>query len=170
MKAVNGKLLEIAGNESLTVKQYHLFKKKNGLQIVKNESFYIGGVPEKKENTFKSSVLQECSFISAYTLTDDDKQKIEKLYPNFSFKYLSEYKAKRDVHTQWEEDDLITYLSTKDNQLNFKDSFMKFVCSNTKYKNYIDSNNGIFFYDSYKDLPSTLNECEQLFDKNVLEI
>ena len=47
---------------------------------------------------------------------------------------------------------------------------MNFVSSNTKYKNYIDSNDGIFFYDSYKDLPGTLDECQQVFDKNVLEI
>ena len=47
---------------------------------------------------------------------------------------------------------------------------MKFVCSNSKYKNYLDSNNGIFYFDSYKDLPDDLNECEKLFDKDVLEI
>ena len=47
---------------------------------------------------------------------------------------------------------------------------MKFICSNTKYKDYLDSNNGIFYFDSYKDLLDDLNECEKLFDKDVLEI
>ena len=47
---------------------------------------------------------------------------------------------------------------------------MKFVCSNTKYKDYLDSNNGIFYFDSYRDLPDDLQECEKLFDKDVLEI
>ena len=47
---------------------------------------------------------------------------------------------------------------------------MKFICSNTKYKDYLDSNNGIFYFDSYKDLPDDLDECEKLFDKDVLEI
>ena len=47
---------------------------------------------------------------------------------------------------------------------------MKFVCSNTKYKDYLDSNNGIFYFDSYRDLPDDLQECENLFDKDVLEI
>ena len=47
---------------------------------------------------------------------------------------------------------------------------MKFVCENSKYKDYLDSNNGIFYFDSYKDLPSDLDDCEKLFDKDVLEI
>ena len=46
---------------------------------------------------------------------------------------------------------------------------MKFVCSNTKYKDYLDSNNGIFYFDSYRDLPDDLQECEKLFDKDVFE-
>ena len=47
---------------------------------------------------------------------------------------------------------------------------MKFVCSNSKYKDYLDSNNGIFYFDSYRDLPNDLQECEKLFDKDVLEV
>ena len=58
----------------------------------------------------------------------------------------------------------------KPNSADFKTTFMKFVCSNKKYKEYLDSNNGIFYSNSYKDLPDDLNECEKLFDKNVLEI
>ena len=44
------------------------------------------------------------------------------------------------------------------------------VCSNTKYKDWLDSNSGIFFFDSIKDIPDTLEEGEKLLDKNVLEI
>ena len=51
-----------------------------------------------------------------------------------------------------------------------KTHFIKFVCSNSKYKDYLDSNNGIFYFDSYRDLPNGLDECEKLFDKDVLEI
>ena len=58
----------------------------------------------------------------------------------------------------------------KPNSADFKTTFMKFVCSNKKYKKYLDSNNGIFYSNSYKDLPDDLNECEKLFDKDVLEI
>ena len=58
----------------------------------------------------------------------------------------------------------------KPNSADFKTTFMKFVCSNKKYKEYLDSNNGIFYSNSYKDLPDDLNECEKLFDKDVLEI
>ena len=100
------------------------------------------------------------------------KQEINKLYPNFSCKYLSEYTSRTSAtqRTQWKDDDLIVFPSTKTSQTDFKSKFMKFVGSNAKCKDWIDSNDGIFFFDSYKDLPDTLNECEKLFDKNVLEI
>ena len=47
---------------------------------------------------------------------------------------------------------------------------MKFVSDNVKYEDYLDSNNGIFYFDSLKDLPSDLDDCEKLFDKDVLQI
>ena len=47
---------------------------------------------------------------------------------------------------------------------------MKFVCSKTKYEDYLNSNSGIFYFDSYKDLPNDLAECEKLFDEEVLKI
>ena len=47
---------------------------------------------------------------------------------------------------------------------------MKFVSENVKYKDYLDSNDGVFFFESLKDLPADLDDCENLFDKDVLEI
>ena len=47
---------------------------------------------------------------------------------------------------------------------------MKFVCSKTKYEDYLNSNSGIFYFDSYKGLPNDLAECEKLFDEEVLKI
>ena len=47
---------------------------------------------------------------------------------------------------------------------------MKFVCSKTKYEDYLNSNSGIFYFDSYKDLPNDLAECEKLFDEEVIKI
>ena len=47
---------------------------------------------------------------------------------------------------------------------------MKFVSENVKYKDYLDSNDGVFFFESLKDLPADLDDCEKLFDKDVLEI
>ena len=68
------------------------------------------------------------------------------------------------------DDDLSVFPATKPNKADFKTTFMKFICSNAKYEDYLDSNNGIFYFDSYRDLPDDLNECEKLFDKDVLEI
>ena len=66
--------------------------------------------------------------------------------------------------------DLFVFPSTRDNRGDFKNSFLKFVCSKSKYEKYLNSNNGIFYFDSYKDLPDDLAECKKLFDEEVLKI
>ena len=142
------------------------------VEIKRNETFFISGAPEKKENKFNSSIRNNCEFVGAYALTNQDKQAINKLYPNFSFNYLSEFVYKGDGRRrfQWGVNDLFVFPSTRDNRGDFKNSFLKFVCSKSKYENYLNSNNGIFYFDSYKDLPDDLAECEKLFEKEVLKI
>ena len=142
------------------------------VEIKRNESIFIKGAPEKKENNVKSSILRHCQFVNTYTLTNQYKTAVNQLYPNFSFNYLSEfvYKGDNKNRYQWEKDDLIVLPSTKDNSQDFKNSFMKFVCSKSKYENYLNSNSGKFYFDSYKDLPDDLAECEKLFDEEVLKM
>ena len=142
------------------------------VEVKRNEPFFISDAPEKKENKFNSSIINNCEFVGAYTLTNQDKQAINKLYPNFSFNYLSEFVYKGDGghRFQWGVNDLFVFPSTRDNRGDFKNSFLKFVCSKSKYENYLNSNNGIFYFDSYKDLPDDLAECEKLFDEEVLKI
>ena len=144
----------------------------NNVEIKRNEPFFISGAPEKKENNFKSSIVNNCQFVNTYTLTTQDKTAINQIYPNFSFKYFSEfvYNGDNKKRYQWGEDDLYVLPSTKADRGNFKNSFMKFVCSKTKYEDYLNSNSGIFYFDSYKDLPNDLAECEKLFDEEVLKI
>ena len=142
------------------------------LKLKRNEPFTISGAAEKKENKFKSSTLNNCEFVNAYTLTTQDKTAINELYPNFSFKYLSEfvYKGNSRHRFQWGEDDLLVLPSTKPDKGNFKNFFMKFVCSKSKYEDYLNLNNGIFYFDSYKDLPNDLAECKKPFEEEVLKI
>ena len=141
------------------------------VEIKRSEPFFISGAPEKKENKFNSSILNNCEFVGAYTLTNQDKQAINKLYPNFSFNYLSEFVYKGDGRRrfQWGENDLFVFPSTRVDRGGFKNSFLKFVCSKSKYENYLYSNNGIFYFDSYKDLPDDLAECEKFFDEEYLK-
>ena len=114
--------------------------------IQKNKPFLIYSSADKKRHEFGfDSILDDCEYSGDYPLTDDDKKELEKNFPNFSF---SNTTTVFDPKTQ----------------------FMKFVCENAKYKDYLDTNNGIFFFDSYKDLPGDLDDCEKLFDKDVLEI
>ena len=110
-------------------------------------------------------------------MTDHDKQEINKVFPNFFFNTLCEYAAVNDraKNIHWETNDLIFPLDSyctgsTSTVFDPKTQFMKFVSDNVKYKDYLDSNNGIFYFDSLKDLPGDLDDCEKLFDKDVLEI
>ena len=146
--------------------------------IQRNKPFLIYGSSDKKRHKFGfDSILDDCEYIGDYPLTDDDKKEQKKNFPNFSFNSLGEYVALTDKtnKTQWKENDLLFPSATKTatnstTVFDPKTQFMKFVCENTKYKDYLDSNDGIFFFNSYKDLPGDLDECEKLFDKDVLEI
>ena len=147
--------------------------------IQKNKPFLIYGSFDKKRHKFGgfTSILDDCNYLGDYPLTDDDKKELKKFFPNFSFNSLAEYVSITDKtnKTQWKENDLLFPSSTKkasDSTTIFdpKTQFMKFVCENSKYKDYLDSNDGIFFFNSYKDLPGDLDDCEKLFDKDVLEI
>ena len=128
--------------------------------IQRNRPFLIYGSADKKRHKFGfDSILDEKNF------------------PNFSFNSLGEYvsTSNKTNNTQWKQNDLLFPPSTKKaanttTAFDPKTQFMKFVCENTKYKDYLDSNDGIFFFDSYKDLPGDLDDCEKLFDKDVLEI
>ena len=151
-------------------------QRNTSVEISRNKPFLIpGSADNKRHNTGFGSILDDCSYIGFYKLTDHDKQEINKLYPDFSFNTLGEYvsHSRSTRNTQWETNDLILFPSTEYRSGNItkkhdiKEHFMKFICSNTKY---IDSNNGIFYFDSYRDLPDNWKECEKLFDKDVLEI
>ena len=149
------------------------------VEIKRNKPFLIPGSANKKRHNFGfGSILDKCDYVGNYQLTDHDRQEIEKDFPNFSFSSLGEYVStnRRTRTTQWETNDLILFPSTtflsgdKTNIFDPKLHFMKFICSNSKYSDYLDSNDGIFYFDSYRDLPGDLNDCEKLFDKDVLEI
>ena len=146
--------------------------------IQRNKPFLIYGSPDKKRHNFGfNSILDDCNYIGDYILTNDDKKELEKNFPNFTFNSLGEYVAltNKTNKTQWKENDLLfpSATETASNSATVfdpKTQFMKFVCDNSKYKDYLDSNDGIFYFESLKDLPGDLEDCEKLFDKDVLEI
>ena len=154
-------------------------QKVSSVEIQRNKPFLIPGSADNKRHNFGFGlILDECTYIGWYKLTDHDKQEINKLHPDFSFNTLGEYvsHSRSTRNTKWEIGDLTLFPSTeyksrgKTKTFDIKKHFMKFVCSNTKYEDYLDSNIGIFYFDSYRDLPDDLQECEKLFDKDVLEI
>ena len=146
--------------------------------IRRNRPFLIYGSADKKRHKFGfDSILDDCDYMGDYPLTDDDKKELKNFFPNFTFNSLGEYVSISDKtnKTQWKENDVLFPSSTKTatnstTAFDPKTQFMKFLCENTKYKDYLDSNDGIFFFNSYKDLPGDLDECEKLFDKDILEI
>ena len=147
------------------------------LTLKKEGAFWIYGSPDnKKHNIGFDSVIDNCKYYGNHVLTNDDKKIIEENFPNFSFNTLSQYYVgKRSIDTQWKPNDLLfpSATETPNNSSNIFDprtQFMKFRSENIKYKDYLDSNNGVFFFESVKDLPGDIDDCEKLFDKDVLEI
>ena len=144
------------------------------VSIQKNKPFLIYGFSDNERHKFGyNSILDDCTYLGYYQLTDDDKKELEKIFPNFTFNTLGEYVSLTDKtnKTQWKENDLLFPSSSKTaSDFDPKTQFMKFVCDNSKYKDYLDSNDGIFFFNSYKNLPNDLDDCEKVFDKDVLEI
>ena len=153
-------------------------QRQTNVEIRKNRPFLIPTTADLKRLNYGKSILDDCNYSGHYKLTDYDKKEINKLYPNFSFGSLGQYTSIGDKtkNTKWETADLITPPSIeykkRADALNFdiRGEFMKIICSNRKYKDYLDSNNGVYFYDSYKDLPDDLDACKKLFDKDVLKI
>ena len=171
---INGKykVIGTAVNRVFNGATIPIIQNSSNIELKRNESFFVPGMPKKQANNFKSSILNNCTFLGTYVLTNQDKTAINEIYPNFSFNYLNEYtyRGNSSRRYQWGEDDLSAFPSTKDNKANFKKTFLKFVCSKAKYSNYLNSGDGIFFYNSTKDLPDTLIECEKVFDEEVLKI
>ena len=146
------------------------------ITLKKEGTFYIYGSADKKKHKLGfDSIIDNCQYYGNYVLTDDDKKEIQKNFPNFSFNSLGKYYVgKKHIDTQWKQNDLLfpsaTEISNNSNIFDPKTQFMKFVSENVKYKDYLNSKDGVFFFESVKDLPGDIDDCEKLFDKDVLEI
>ena len=170
----NGKY-KVIGNHSNRIFNSRMIPILQGnlnIEIKRNESFFVNGAPGKKENNLQSSILNNCTFIKTYTLTDQDKTAINQIYPNFSFNYLNEYQYQGNARRRFQfgEDDLSVFPSTKEDRASFKKIFLQFIYPKSKYEKYLTSNSGIFYFDSYIDLPVDLAECEKVYDEDVLKI
>ena len=149
-----------------------IIQNSGNIELKRNEPFFVPGLAKKQANNFKSSILNNCHWLGVYVLTDQDKTAIKEIYPDFPFNYLNEYVYNKHPSLRYQggEDDLSVFPSTEDNRANFKKTFLKFICSKPKYSSYLNSHDVVFFYNSTKDLPDTLTECEKLFDEEVLKI
>ena len=152
-------------------------QQKNSVLIKKNTPFFIPGSVDKKRHKFGAfSIIDTCQYIGNYILNDEDQKKINALLPDYSFKSLGQYSLKRgtDIVTDWTSNDLF-YLSkslitatNEDEIFDLQKKFLTFNSDNKKYKDYLDTGEGVFFKNFSKNLPSTLDECEKLFDNDVL--
>ena len=127
-----------------------------------NRTFFIYGSPNaRKHNIGFDSIIDDCWYQGETVLTENDKKEIEKNFPNFSFNSLSRYyTGPKDIITQWKQNDLLfpSATETASNSSNIfdpKTQFMKFVSENVKYKDYLDSNDGVFFLNRLKISPVT---------------
>ena len=120
--------------------------------------------------------MENCDFLGTHTITDDDRKQLNAKYPNYCFNHVSKFQSTSDAtrNMLWQKKDVKLFLSTE-KKIRYKDKdikkdFLEFNISNDKYKDWLNTGKGIFFFEKEKDTPKNLKKCEELFDKNVLEI
>ena len=81
------------------------------VEVRRNRPFLIpGSFDNKRHQIGFASILDDCTYIGYYKLTDHDKQEINKVFPNFSFNTLGEYVShSRSRNTHWETNDLVFF-------------------------------------------------------------
>ena len=124
--------------------------------------------------------LKYCKVLQyVYRSTDDDKKQLAELYPDFCLTIFTKWVRQQHSHTPDHTDyfgpeDMKLMPETTYNQFPLTmDPFMKFKTINRQYCWWLESHSYFIFYrvDLY-DFPNkqTLDDCERLFDKNVLPI
>ena len=68
-------------------------QRNNNVEIVENQTFYIGGAPDKEKNNVSDSLLKHCHFSGVITLTDNDRKQLNQKYPNYCFNHVSKFEA-----------------------------------------------------------------------------
>ena len=111
-----------------------------------------------------------------YILTDDDKKQLTALYPGFCLTILMKWvRLQHNLNTDYfGPEDMKLMPKTNFNQFPLTaEPLMKFESINREYSQWLESHSYFIFYklDLY-DFPikQTLDDCEKLFDKNVLPI
>ena len=107
---IGTKLLSVFNDQTQAFIQREL-----NVEIRRNRPFLIpGSFDNKRHQTGFALILDDCTYIGHYILTDHDKQEINKVFPNFSFNTLGEYisHSRSTRNTHWETNDLLFFPST----------------------------------------------------------
>ena len=144
----------------------------NDIWIAPKEIFYTtANAAQLRGRTFVTQ--KGMKYMGPYTLNDNDKKELRSMLPNFQLKQFHKW-IKVTVSAQNYQNKLIFYT------FNYYGSFgqvrypvVKFEAvslATDKYKEWLGTNNRNFMKPYIKKIPKPLKYCEELFDKDVLEI
>ena len=98
-------------------------------------------------------------------------RELNAFYPDFTLSQLDCWKFETPFTRRWGKDDLILFPNTKNTHYRKAEfNYSEFVYNDWKHNSWLQSNQFILNRPTYKLLPGTLQEAEEIFDKNVLPI
>ena len=145
---------------------------RNNIWNAPNKIFYTtANAAQLRGRTFVTQ--HEMKYMRFYTLNVNDQKELRSMLPNFQLKVFHKW-MKVKLSAQNYQNELIFY------PYNYYGSFgqvgypvMRFEGvspATKKYKEWLDTDNRTFMKPYVKKIPKPLKYCEELFDKDVLEI
>ena len=137
------------------------------IKIELNELFYTC----RRHFKGNYSILNSCRYQKVINLNSGALRELNALYPDFTLLQLDCRKAETLFIRRWRKDDLILFPYTKNRHYGKAEfNYSEFVYNDRKYNSWLKSNQFISNRSTYKLLPGTLKEAEEIFNKNVLPI
>ena len=133
---------------------------------------YGGGDDNINNQTVPLSVFYYLAPNGYKKLTQIEIEKIKQLIPDFSFKILIKWRGLGKYSPRINDilfPTMEKYFPFQKQIFNPRKNFMT-ISTKTKYKDYLSCDEGIFFYEVTKKLPTDIDTCEKIFDEKVLEI
>ena len=141
----------------------------NNIWIAPNEIFYTtANAARLRGRTFLTQ--HGMKYMGSYTLNVNDQKELRSMLPNFQLKVFHKW-MKVKLSAQNYQNELIFYPYNYYGQVRYPVMRFEGVSPATKkYDEWLDTDNRIFMKPYIKKIPKPLKYCEELFDKDVLEI
>ena len=133
-----------------------LVQMNDNFSVVRNEEFFVAPTPIRKN---WNSILANCTNKGRYILTDDDKEKLNSLYPCLVFNELAKFvRETNPTVDSWGANDTTFCHYPLYGKIPILDiNFFRFKCSRNQYEDWLKIDYNICFQSEVKTIPKPLN-------------